>query len=108
MLKIIIENLNRQEIVSLEDNRKVIELIHENYIDWLHACGKKGRCTSCKMIVIKGNENLSPLTESEEYFRGNGRLKVDERLTCQAKLMHGELSIKVSEEQKLPHLDYSE
>ncbi|ERM83529.1 hypothetical protein P872_00190 [Rhodonellum psychrophilum GCM71 = DSM 17998] len=108
MLKIIIENFNHQEIVSQVDNRKVIELIHENYIDWMHACGKKGRCTSCKMVVTKGFENLSPLTDSEEYFRGNGRLKVDERLSCQAKLMYGELSIKVPEEQKLPHLDYSE
>lgn len=108
MLKIRIENLSHQEIVSRVDNRKVIELIHENYIDWMHACGKKGRCTTCKMIVTKGYENLSPLTVSEEYFRGKGRLKGDERLSCQAKLIHGELSIKVSEEQKLPHLDYSE
>ena len=108
MLEIIIENFNHQEIVSLKHNRKVIELIHENYIDWMHACGKNGRCTSCKMVVIKGHENLSALTESEEYFRGNGRLKVDERLSCQAILMQGQLSIKAQQKQTLPYFDYSE
>ncbi len=107
MLKIVIENLNEKEIISMETNRKVIDLIHENYIDWMHACGKKGKCTTCKMIIKSGQENLSPLTESEELFRENGRLNLDERLTCQAMLFSGELHIMVDEANKFPHMDYT-
>ncbi|MCH7413362.1 (2Fe-2S)-binding protein [Belliella sp. R4-6] len=107
MLKIIIENLNHKEIISSESNRKVIELIHENYIDWMHACGKKGRCTTCKMIIEEGIENLSPLTDREEIFRENERLKLNERLTCQAELKSGTLRIRVAEQNKFPHMDYS-
>ncbi len=107
MLKITIENLNQQEIISTEKERKVIELIHENHIDWMHACGKKGKCTTCKMIVLEGSQNLSPLTESEELFRENGRLKLDERLTCQAILVSGVLRIRVDDANKFPHMKYS-
>ncbi|EKB47433.1 2Fe-2S iron-sulfur cluster-binding protein [Cecembia lonarensis] len=107
MIKVIIENLKNHEIISSEPGRKVIELIHENYIDWMHACGKKGRCTTCKMIVLAGMDGLSPLTEREEFFRERGRLKADERLTCQAKLESGELLIRVAEENKFPHMEYS-
>jgi 2Fe-2S ferredoxin len=108
MVKVIIENLNHLEITSSESNRKVIDLIHENYIDWMHACGKKGRCTTCKMIIKSGGTGLGPMTAREEYFREKGRLKEDERLTCQAKLDFGELVIRVADENKFPHLTYTD
>ncbi|UJP66055.1 2Fe-2S iron-sulfur cluster-binding protein [Mongoliitalea daihaiensis] len=108
MMKIIIQNIDNHSIISTESNRKVIELIHENYIDWMHACGKKGRCTTCKMIVIEGMENLEELTDREEFFKSKGRLKANERLTCQAKIKQGTLVIRVADENKFPHVSYSE
>ncbi|WP_194774904.1 2Fe-2S iron-sulfur cluster-binding protein [Pararhodonellum marinum] len=107
MAKIVIENLFNKEITTRQSERKVIELIHENYIDWMHACGKKGRCTTCKMEVISGMENLAPLTGHEQIFREDGRLKAHQRLSCQAKLLKGTLIIRVAEENKFPHLTYS-
>jgi len=108
MPKILIENMNHKEIQTNERGRKVIELIHENYIDWMHACGKKGRCTSCKMIVVEGMENLSPMNDREHFFAEKDRLKVNERLSCQAKLTGSSIRIRVAEENKFPHIDYSE
>ena len=32
--------------------------------DWMHACGAKGRCTTCRVRVRAGMENLGPLTEA--------------------------------------------
>ncbi len=107
MLKITIENLYNEEIFSESKERKVIDLIHENQIDWMHACGKKGRCTSCKMIVCSGMENLDSLNDREQFFRENGRLNTNERLSCQAVLKSGELVIRVAEENKFPHMKYS-
>lgn len=108
MLKIIIQNLFHKEINSPYGDRKVIDLIHENRIDWMHACGKKGRCTTCKIIVLGGMGNLSPLTDREEFFKGIGRLASHERLSCQAKLLEGEILVRVAEENKFPHMVYSE
>ncbi|WP_040480955.1 2Fe-2S iron-sulfur cluster-binding protein [Mariniradius saccharolyticus] len=108
MLKIVIQNLQRRELSSSHAGGKVIDLIHQNGIDWMHACGKKGRCITCKIIVLSGMENLSPLTEPEEIYRDLGKLKPNERLSCQAKIMDGELTVRVAEENKLPHIHYSE
>lgn len=108
MPKIVIENLYHKEIYTKAPDNKVIEIIHENAIDWMHACGKKGRCTTCMMIVTEGQENLSALTEREEYFRKLGRLKENQRLTCQTKINQGSIRIKVDERYKFPHMDYSE
>lgn len=42
MPAIMIENLYHQDFKSQKSGCKVIELIHENYTIWMHACVKKG------------------------------------------------------------------
>ncbi|MBO2011762.1 2Fe-2S iron-sulfur cluster-binding protein [Hymenobacter negativus] len=74
--------------------------------DWMHACGAKGRCTTCRLQVCTGLENLSPLTSAELRYRTAGRLRTDERLTCQAQLPTGDVLGRVPEATQLPHLRY--
>ncbi|MDF2158933.1 2Fe-2S iron-sulfur cluster-binding protein [Algoriphagus sp. CAU 1675] len=107
MPKIVIENLFNHTINSETTHRKVIELIHENGIDWMHACGKKGRCTSCKIILTNGGENLGPVTDRELFFVKQNRLKPNERLSCQAVLEKGEIRVRVADINKFPHIEYS-
>lgn len=108
MSRIVIQNLFNRTINSDVDDRKVIELIHENGIDWMHACGKKGRCTTCKIILLQGGENLLPMNDREMAFAAQGRLQPGERLACQAILLSGEIRVKVAEINKFPHIEYSE
>lgn len=107
MPQIVIENLFNLRINSSSVPRKVIEIIHESGMDWMHACGKKGRCTTCKIILKSGEENLSPPTKPELDFLQQGRLKPGERLTCQAELIGGEIVGRVGESNKFPHILYS-
>lgn len=93
MVRIRMQHLGDQVLVSENTDRKVIEIIHENGIDWMHACGKKGRCTTCKIRILAGQENLSPETEQELLFRSQQRLLEQERLACQARLLRGNLTI---------------
>ena len=107
MVQLRIQNLGNRAIESENTERKVIELIHENGIDWMHACGKKGRCTTCKMIILEGQKNLSPETAQELQFRALKRLHPNERLACQAHLLQGALTIQVPDSSKFPHLTYT-
>lgn len=75
--------------------------------DWMHACGAKGRCTTCRLEVREGLENLSPPTDAELRYRASGRLQADERLTCQARLPAGAVVGRVPQATKLPHVQYS-
>lgn len=107
MPRIVIQNLGNLTIDTEHADRKVIEIIHENGTDWMHACGKKGRCTTCKMIVVEGKEYLSQETGPELSYRSQDRLKPNERLACQTQLSQGVLLIRVAEMNKFPHIDYT-
>ena len=75
--------------------------------DWMHACGAKGRCTTCRLRVSAGAEQLSPPTEAELRYRAAGRLRPDERLTCQTRLPAGDVRGRVPKATQLPHVRYS-
>ncbi len=76
--------------------------------DYRHACGAKGRCTTCRVQLVAGAECLTPLTEPELCYRAAGRLLPTERLTCQARLPTGDAVGRVPEATKLPHVAYLE
>lgn len=101
-----IENLFKRTL-DAEAGKTLLRNFQDNAIDWMHACGGKGRCTTCKVIVKIGAENLGPLTPAEErYFRG-GALIEGERLACQAKV-NGDATVVVPVEYHLPHMRYSD
>ena len=106
MVKIIIENLAEKEVIVGETHRSALAVFQEHHIDWLHTCGGKARCTSCKMIVTSGMDGLSGLTTVEKNYRRQRLLGENERLACQVRVT-STIRVAVPEETKLPHVTYS-
>ena len=98
--------MNNKQVVSLSNSKTVLNIMHENFIDWMHACGGKGRCTTCKMKILEGYDQVSALSDFEHKMKQEQRLKGHERLACQCTLK-GDITIEVPEECKLPHLKYT-
>lgn len=106
MVEITIENLYRRKIKVRNTNRSLLFYLHENRVDWMHACGGKGRCTTCRMIVVDGMQNMGPETAAEIRYRELNALAENERLACQVSLL-GDVTIRVPGACKLPHISYS-
>lgn len=106
MALIVIKNLEEKSLEAQDFSKTLLQHLHGNSIDWMFTCGGKGRCTTCKAIVLEGIENLEPKTNSELKYESQGLLKENERLTCQARI-RGSVTIRVPEEYKLPHMKYS-
>ena len=106
MALLTIENLNNAAI-EVPTGVTLLKAIQAAGYDWMHACGAKGRCTTCRVQVVAGPQQLGPLSEAEKRYRAAGRLRADERLTCQALLPAGEATGRVPEATKLPHMRYS-
>lgn len=107
MASIVIQNLSEKTIQNPNLSKPLLWIFQENQIDWMHACGGKGRCTTCKAIILKGGENLIPKSPAELRYESQNLLAQNERLCCQTKLIEGDLEIAVPEESKLPHMKYS-
>ncbi|HYC83943.1 MAG TPA: 2Fe-2S iron-sulfur cluster-binding protein [Chryseosolibacter sp.] len=107
MAKIEIENLFNKVLEITDLEKTLLKHFHEHRIDWMQSCGGKGRCTTCKVIVRAGSENLSGRTTPELRYLGQGAIAKDERLSCQVKVT-GDIIISVPRIYKLPHVRYSD
>jgi 2Fe-2S ferredoxin len=107
MVKIVIENLAQKEVMDNGSGSSVLKLVQANHIDWMHACGGKGRCTTCKFEIVEGGHQLSPLSAAELGYRRKGDLGSNERLACQAAVL-GKCTIRIPDESKLPHITYTD
>ena len=68
MGEIVIKNLNDLQVRVEKSGITLLTALQNNYIDWMHACGGKGRCKTCKCRVLEGMDHLSQYTLSEERF----------------------------------------
>jgi 2Fe-2S ferredoxin len=107
MGKVVIQNLGGKSIDCRGKKERLLDILLQA-TDWMHACGGKGRCTTCKAIILKGIEKLPERTEAEMRFVNMGRLQPNERLCCQVEIESIDLVLKVPEENKLPHLAYTD
>lgn len=107
MAKIVIYNLDERSISIESTTRPLLWHLQEHRIDWMHACGGKGRCTTCKVEIVGDQSHAGPLTQPEMKYRSSGGLSANERLACQM-TVHGDLTVRVPDETKLPHIRYSD
>jgi 2Fe-2S ferredoxin len=107
MPQITIHNLFDKTVETADSYRPLLLQFHEHRIDWMHACGGKGRCTTCKFRILQGADQIAPPTAAEVRYQQSGELSSTERLACQA-IAQGDVTLVVPDEYKLPHLHYSD
>jgi ferredoxin, 2Fe-2S len=114
LLVVVLEivNLIPTVAIPLSTNQSLLAAAQAAQQDWAHACGGRGRCTTCRITLIAGAEYLTPLTSAEVRFAALGRLPAGSRLACQAQLAAdmpsaAELRGAVPLEGQLPHLIYA-
>lgn len=76
-------SINREVYTSSSD-KSILDISIENKIPHLHECGGNGRCTTCRIRVIQGAENLSRVTPLEKELIRKRNWDPSIRLACQA------------------------
>ena len=105
MPEVIVENLSSKAIHCESKIERLLNILVAD-TEWMKACGGKGKCTTCAAQILRGNENLSDLTEIERRYRTLGKLSDNERLACQC-TVEGDIVIAVPDRNKWPHVAYT-
>ena len=87
MANLIFDDTNEE--VQLPDDSRIQECCEEAGVPF--AC-TEGVCGTCVIEVVEGKENLSPPTQEEIDFLGEGTC--DERLACQCRILKDKVKIK--------------
>ena len=82
--------------IEVETGTTILGAAIQNELCWPHTCGGKAQCTTCAYIIVKGAENLSPISRLEQHqlvarkgrFGTNPRM----RLACQT-IVNGDVTV---------------
>lgn len=80
----------------------ILEIAMENRVPIYHTCGGNCSCSTCRVLILKGAENLSDMESSEAQVLDAFDLVAPCRLGCQAVLLKGEVVVEIPKHAKAP------
>ena len=75
----------QKEVVCNAGNT-ILEATLAAGVNHMHACGGKGKCSTCRVGIIEGEEYCQPRTKKEKVIAEKLKLPDQIRLACQTKL----------------------
>ena len=75
-----------ERAIAINKDQTILEASLEAGIPHFHACGGKGKCTTCRILVLEGAENLSKPNKKEAKLRDSIKMTPSLRLACQTRI----------------------
>ncbi len=72
--------------ISISKDETILTASLRNDIQHLHACGGLGMCSTCRVEILEGEDNLSQKSKSEQKLSEKLELPSNIRLACQTKI----------------------
>jgi adenylate cyclase len=72
-----------EKLVPISDGETILHASLEAGIPHYHVCGGNAKCSTCRVLVLRGMENLSEINEKELALRKRILLPKNVRLACQ-------------------------
>ncbi|MEJ8755544.1 adenylate/guanylate cyclase domain-containing protein [Pontibacter sp. H259] len=79
-------NFKGEKTIPVEDSQTILQASLAAGIPHYHACGGKGQCTTCRVLVLEGQEKLTPPTSCERAIRKVKKFPETIRLACQTQV----------------------
>lgn len=74
-----------RDIIAADAEKSILDLSIENGIAHWRECGGHGRCTTCRIRILHGRENVSEPTATEKQLASDRGWGSDIRLACQTR-----------------------
>lgn len=76
-----------EKLITVNKDQTLLDASLQAGIPHFHACGGKGKCTTCRIMVLEGEENLSPLNKKEAKLSDSIKMRSSIRLACQTRVL---------------------
>ncbi len=83
------------QIVECNDGEAIFDVARKAGIPIPTACVGKATCGLCRVKIVSGESFLTPLNPQESKHLGNTYFITKLRLSCQAKVQGGDVSVQV-------------
>ncbi|UII27210.1 adenylate/guanylate cyclase domain-containing protein [Fulvivirga maritima] len=79
---------------NIPPEKTILQASLDEGIPFRYECGGKARCSTCRILIEEGAENLSEMTLGERHLRSQINLSENVRLACQTCVKKGKVKVK--------------
>lgn len=87
-----VEMLN-EKVFEIAADQSILQASMSAGIPHFHVCGGRAKCSTCRVIVHEGVENLSRRTKAEMKLKKRMNFDANIRLACQTKVLKGNVKV---------------
>ena len=73
--------------IQVEANANLMFSLLEHDIPVASSCHGEGVCSKCRIQIIEGADQLSPISDQEKFLSERNKLKANERISCQVQVL---------------------
>ena len=88
--------------VDVEKGVSILEAAMRHNVPLYHTCGGNCSCSTCRVLVLKGAENLSKMEPMEADILDSFDLKAPYRLGCQTLVMGDAVEVEIPKRTRAP------
>ena len=81
--------------IEAQQNSTLMRTLLAKDIPVASSCGGEGICGKCRLVVVEGEHNLSPIRDREREVLAVQKASANERLGCQARIV-GDVTLDAS------------
>lgn len=83
-----------ERIVAITEEQSILDASLSAGIPHFHACGGNAKCSTCRVLVIDGDDRLTPPTLKESFLNNQMHFPPNVRLACQTRVAEGSVRLR--------------
>jgi adenylate cyclase len=74
-----------EQVIAASSDRTILRCAIDAGLPMTHVCGGRAQCSTCRVLILEGCENLEPRNERERRLAASKGFSTEVRLACQTR-----------------------
>src|SRR5450432_4428863 len=83
-----------EKVVDVTNQQSILDASLSAGIPHFHECGGNAQCSTCRVLIIEGNDLLTPPNQKEAFLKSQMHFPPNVRLACQTRVTGGTVRLR--------------
>src|SRR4030095_5434425 len=83
-----------EKVIEVTENQSILDASLSAGIPHFHACGGNAKCSTCRVLVIEGDDRLTLPNQKKSFLQSQMHFPPNVRLACQTHVTRGPVKLR--------------
>ena len=83
-----------EKVIEVSENQSILDASLLAGISHFHVCGGNAKCSTCRVLIIEGDDHLTPPSQKENFLKNQMHFPPNVRLACQTRVIGSPIKLR--------------